>query len=575
MAATINGVMVKKFSPKIKLYYVNNFFYGLKKKILLEKKNFFLTSNLTIYQKFKKFKNVYYSESLIKNYQVRKYYLKNINEWHNMLKQIDLSFNKLLRKQNLKLNENLYIGSYMYRYFAFSEYCRIIFIKKNIIKFQKKHKFDSIVILGKLDLKYFNQKILLQYLKESISQKVFLRNYKIDKPIMEKSKNIYNIFNKKNIFLFYFLFKRTLFNFFIKFFKQPSSLLIKQERELLFENVYPYYLLDKIYKNNNKKILINRSNKILLKSNNINIIFQNYIFNKILEYFQNHYYSIFELKKKFIKLNVKNIKSDLEDINIKSYFAIYVAKLLNLKIIGYQHGSEYGVNKHKDIDHTYLCYRFVDEFRIWGFSKFFNKMKKNIFNKKVKFLKIGSRSGNFLKNFMNFDVDHNDLRIMYVPSVVRADYFDAKSIQDPNWQINLQSLIVKSLYSKYLSKFSLSVPNFTYENCLNFFPLEFNEKINHIKVFRGAFKDNLLKYKPNILIFDRLSTALYESLDTNCKIIVFMDPLCIPKNDILLKLQKRVEIIYEYKNIDKILNNKLKNRILNKNNEFKNSFYYD
>ena len=27
---------------------------------------------------------------------------------------------------------------------------------------------------------------------------------------------------------------------------------------------------------------------------------------------------------------------------------------------------------------------------------------------------------------MNFDVDHNDLKIMYVPSV---DYFDAKSIE--------------------------------------------------------------------------------------------------------------------------------------------------
>ena len=47
-----------------------------------------------------------------------------------MLKQIDLSFNKLLRKQNLKLNENLYIGSYMYRYFAFSEYCGYFFKKK-------------------------------------------------------------------------------------------------------------------------------------------------------------------------------------------------------------------------------------------------------------------------------------------------------------------------------------------------------------------------------------------------------------------------------------------------------------
>ena len=36
MANTINGIMVKKFKNKIKLYYVNNIFDGLKKKIVLE-----------------------------------------------------------------------------------------------------------------------------------------------------------------------------------------------------------------------------------------------------------------------------------------------------------------------------------------------------------------------------------------------------------------------------------------------------------------------------------------------------------------------------------------------------------
>ena len=60
----------------------------------------------------------------------------------------------------------------MYRYFAFSEYCRIIFIKI-LLNFKKKYKFDCIVISGKLDLKYFNHKILLQYLNKNISQKVF------------------------------------------------------------------------------------------------------------------------------------------------------------------------------------------------------------------------------------------------------------------------------------------------------------------------------------------------------------------------------------------------------------------
>ena len=54
-----------------------------------------------------------------------------------------------------------------------------------------------------------------------------------------------------------------------------------------------------------------------------------------------------------------------------------------------------------------------------------------------------------------------------------------------------------------------------------------------------------------------------------------MDPLCVPRKDALLKLKKRVEIINEYKKIDKILDIKLKNKVFNKNNEFKNSFYFN
>ena len=65
MANTFNGIMVKKFKNKIKLYYVNNIFDGLKRKIALEKNNFFLTSNLIIYLKFKKFNNFYYSHNFM------------------------------------------------------------------------------------------------------------------------------------------------------------------------------------------------------------------------------------------------------------------------------------------------------------------------------------------------------------------------------------------------------------------------------------------------------------------------------------------------------------------------------
>ena len=246
-----------------------------------------------------------------------------------------------------------------------------------------------------------------------------------------------------------------------------------------------------------------------------------------------------------------------------------------MKVIGYQHGSEYGINYYKDIDHNYLCYRFTDEFNTWGYSKFFNKRINNIHYKKVKFLNIGSSSGFFLRNIMNYKVDQNNEKIMFIPSLVRSDYFDAKSAQDPNWQIDLQNKIINFLDSKYLSRTSLSFPNFSYENCLNIFPIAFNDKVKQMKILYGSFKDNLLIHKPNILIFDRLSTALYEALNTNCKIIVFMDPLCMPRNDVLLKLKKRADVIYDYKNIDKILNTKINDRIYKKNNEFKNSFYYN
>ena len=119
------------------------------------------------------------------------------------------------------------------------------------------------------------------------------------------------------------------------------------------------------------------------------------------------------------------------------------------------------------------------------------------------------------------------------------------------------------------------MPSFSDEYCLNYFPIVFDNKIQELKILKGSFKDNLLECKPKVLIFDNFSTALYESLNTNCKIIVFIDPLNIPKKDVLLKLSKRVEIFYNTKNMETILNNKLNEKIFKKNNDFKNSFYYN
>ena len=312
-----------------------------------------------------------------------------------MLRKIVLTLNQSLTKKKFKIKKNFYIASYMFRYFAFSEYCRIIFIKKCIIKFLKKEKIDQLIILGNIDLKYFNINLLLKYLSKNITQEIISKNVSNNKFEFKTYNNFKNLINKKNFFIFFKLTKKYLLNTFMKILKKPSSLLVSQKRELLFKNNYRYYLLDNISKNNYKKYYLGDYKKIFINDNKIPKIFSNYLFIQTLELLQNNLNSISRLKKKFIKLKIKNLKFEVEDINIKSYFSIFVAKLLNLKVIGYQHGSEYGINYYKDIDHNYLCYRFTDEFNTWGYSKFFNKRINNIHYKKVKFLNIGSSSGFF------------------------------------------------------------------------------------------------------------------------------------------------------------------------------------
>lgn len=575
MANTINGIMVKKFKNKIKLYYVNNIFDGLKKKIVLEKNNFFLTSNLIIYSKFKKLNNFYYSHDFINNNEVQKFYVNNINDWHKTLYNIDSSINSLLLKEKLKFNKNFYISSYVFRYFAFQEYSKIILLKKCIKRFSKKNKTEKIIFLGKFELKYFSDKFVVKYLNTYFSQEISCNNHFINQKKLKLKSKLKIRINKKNLFLFFQLSKKKFLNSLSQIFKKPSSLFLTYQRELLYDENSSFYNLNNIHVRKNGELNTNFDKKIILKNIKIPKIFSDHITSQALELFKNNYNLIEQFNEKFKKLKIINLSYDIEDTDIKSYFAIHVAKMLNLKTTGYQHGSDYGVTPGRDIDHNYLCYRFADEYIIWGFSKFFDKKKKNIYLKDIKFINKGSLSGKFLKNILNFKMGTDNKKIMYVPSIVRTDFMNAKSVQDPNWQIQLQNKIVNFLVKRNLNETFLSLPSFSYEYCLNYFPIAFDKKIQKLKMLEGSFKDNLLECKPKVLIFDNFSTPLYESLNTNCKIIVFIDPLNIPKKDVLLKLNKRVEIIYSTKNMDIILNKKLNEKIFKKNNEFKNSFYYN
>ena len=55
-----------------------------------------------------------------------------------MLYEIDLKLNKEIFKKSIEKNNNLFLASYTFRYFAFQEFCSLINILKGIKRFLKK-----------------------------------------------------------------------------------------------------------------------------------------------------------------------------------------------------------------------------------------------------------------------------------------------------------------------------------------------------------------------------------------------------------------------------------------------------
>ena len=97
------------------LYYINNYFSELEKKISKEKKNFFISPN-----------------------QIDKFKLQKI-----FSKKIELNL------------ENYFISSYIFRYFSYQEYCKVLTIEKIIKSFIKKNKIKKIIFINKFQLNYY------------------------------------------------------------------------------------------------------------------------------------------------------------------------------------------------------------------------------------------------------------------------------------------------------------------------------------------------------------------------------------------------------------------------------------
>ena len=94
-------------------------------------------------------------------------------------------------------------------------------------------------------------------------------------------------------------------------------------------------------------------------------------------------------------------------------------------------------------------------------------------------------------------------------------------------------------------------------------------KVNHDNIIK-AFQ----KIKPKIIIFDYISTPLYELVNSDSEIILFLDKYNYPKKDVLKSLNKRFFLVNSIKQMNTCLNLILKQKISKKvNNEFYQKYY--
>jgi len=531
--------------------------------------NFFLTSNPAVYKflKNKKQEVSLISEIETANKQI-KISSKFYKEFHNLLFNLDNDKNldNLFEKKNL----NLFYNSF--RYLPFIYYAGFKYSIHAIKTLSKKKKIKTIYCIGELDNPFFDKFILYDELK---SIKI---NLKIEKN-KKKKLNFIKFFNKLN-FNFIKLLNIELIKRQIRKLLSKNLIFRFRSKNLVIEPLFDYFYYNFDIK---KNIIINIDKKLKeykIDKNEIDII----EIKKVLEK------TFIKNKKKFSKKILKKLIIEAYEINKKSLFLInylnsifqkfklkkiiwccdpdsHVANIISyfrnkkIQIIGIQHGGGY-LLQNFNLHHIHSDLNFCDRFLSYGSSKKFRF--KNV-------IQTGClRDLFFKKNFDQNEKKAKNLDFMYIPNPIFGDYFF--SMSKPSFEkIKLQDEII-DLIKKYKSKKIIKFPN---NPRASEFPLLLDkDKLNNFYFVNKKIYQSLNIYNPKIIILDHLSTSIYECLFSESEIILFLDQYNMPKNDVIYYLKKRVHIIYEFSElnvlVDKIINKKIMKK---RNNEFRNMFF--
>ena len=248
----------------------------------------------------------------------------------------------------------------------------------------------------------------------------------------------------------------------------------------------------------------------------------------------------------------------------------------NFKVYGTQHGGKCFLLKDSTV-HSDGEYDYCNNYLSYGVSKKFNY--KFIKSKNFNISNVGSLNSivSHEKKFKKINLNN----ILFLPTPV--SHFHCPLVESSqNKFLKLQINICKELNLNSKNKNFIKLISGVPEKLMsdNQELLELNpissqiRKFENIKQKKNNLKLLLKKLKPQIIILDSLSTTIYEATESNSEVIIFLDKINLPYNDVMKKLSKRVFIVENVKEMKKTIKEITKKKKTKlDNNEFNNEFY--
>jgi len=545
------------------IFNLKTFFYisKNKKNLFNNKNNIILTDKIFIfnYLKDKNF-NVINLALFIEEKKRNKLFIKFYK-----------SFDKKLRKKNdFFYNLNKYQAP---RDYAGSKLIEIV-----LNKFLSNKKIKKINYFNDLNGKIFTPFIYDFIFKSICEKKKILYNAEqvfIKVNLLKKIKKFFFKLRKFFDNIEFIKIKIFIINIFRYYKNQEKFLVIKPANDLKFlplvQNKFVYFK-----KFNYEMYKLSKNNFENEKVKNLEDLIFLFFEDQEKNYKKIHDDLYKDIKKFIVKKKIKKIFWGLTPTPLMRnvYQSLIKEKF---KVYGTQHGGkcfllkDATVHSDAEFDHCnfYLSYGVSKNFNY----KFIKSKKLNIFNVGALASILSNKKISNKKNLRN---------ILYLPTPV--SHFHCPLIETSQVKfLELQTNICKELdlnsgNNNFIKPITGSTEDPIFDNYelleLNPISSQIN-KFKNIQLKKYKLRNLLAELKPKIIILDCLSTTIYEAIESNSEIILFLDTINLPYQDVIKKLSSRVFIVKNLKEMKSIFK-KIINKKISKlnNNEFNREFFH-